>query len=391
LKITHVIPYLGRAMGGPVEALAGYAAVLAEQGCAVSVVAAPRPADGPPVTLPHNVTTVLFPQSHGGMFRWCPALARHLAQTPADIIHSHGLWTYASYAAGRAAQHQGVPHVLAPCGMLHAGALRRSGWKKGVCRILFQDRVLREAACLHAKSGSEYDSLRQFGLRNPVALIPNPVRRPADLLNIDPAAFRIKHGLDGRRVALYVGRIHPVKGLRRLITAWIEIAGRHGDWQLVVAGPDEANMMPELKDLLARASTADARRSVSFVGHLQEEEIWQAYRAAELFVMPSDYENFGTAIVEALQSGLPVITTTGTPWKALPAQGAGWCVAPTADALETALQEALEMPEEIRRQMGQRAAVFAAPFSPAQVGRDLMSIYAWLLGAGTQPACIRID
>lgn len=377
-------------MGGPVEALAGYATLLAEQNCSVTIVAAPRPADGPPVTLSSKVALSLFPQSRGGMFRWCPALARHLVLTPSDVFHSHGLWTYASYAAGLAARRQGAPHVLAICGMLQAGALQRSGPEKKLCRVLFQDRVLREAACLHAKSESEYDSLRLFGLRNPVALIPNPVRRPAQLTALDPAAFRAKHGLDGRRVALYVGRIHPVKGLRRLIQAWSQSAARHPDWQLVVVGPDEARMLPELKGLLARTAAPGMQQSVTFVGQLQEAEIWPAYRAAELFVMPSDFENFGTAIVEALQSGLPVITTTGTPWKALSALGAGWCVAPTETALAAALEEALGLSEDARRQMGQRAADFAEQFSPARVAADLMRVYAWLLGNGSRPGCVKL-
>ncbi len=376
-------------MGGPVEALAGYATLLAEHNCSVTIVAAPRPADGPLVTLPPNVTTVLFPQSRGGMFRWCPALARHLVQTPVDLIHSHGLWTYASYAAGLAARRQGVPHVLAPCGMLHSGALQRSGLKKKLCRFLFQDRVLGEAACLHAKSESEYDSVREFGLLNPVALIANPVRRPAIPTDIDPAAFRAKYGLDGRRVALYVGRIHPVKGLRRLIQTWIQSAARYGDWQLVVAGPDEANMLPELKGLLAAA--AAVQQSVTFVGPLREVEIWQAYRAAELFVMPSDFENFGTAIVEAMQSGLPVITTTGTPWQILPERGAGWCVEPTADALSAVLDEAFTLSVDARRLMGQRAADFAEQFSPEHVVTDLMGVYAWMLGKGPRPDCVRMS
>ena len=397
MKIAHVIPYLGRPMGGPVEALAGYTAALAERGCSVSVAAAPRHADGPALAMDPRVKVAAFPRPRGGRFRWCPALGRHLARAPADIIHSHGLWTYASYAAGRAARVRGVPHVLAPCGMLQKGALERSALKKRLCRLMFQDRVLREAACLHAKSESEYIGFREFGLCGPAAIIPNPVRRPADLAGIEPAAFRAKHKLDGHRVVLYVGRIHPVKGMRRLVEAWGAVAGSHADWRLVIAGPDECGMRKEMEEVERGTGSAEGgtrkgegRTSVLFVGPLQDTEKWEAYRAADLFVMPSDFENFGSAIAEAMTAGLPVVATKGTPWRSLAESGAGWWVEAEAEALARALSEGLSLSEAERRQMGTRAAGLAAAFAPDVVAAELIGVYGWLLGGGVPPGCVRL-
>jgi glycosyltransferase involved in cell wall biosynthesis len=153
----------------------------------------------------------------------------------------------------------------------------------------------------------------------------------------------------------------------------------------VLAGPDEGGYRREVESLVSELGCGD---SVIFTGELDDNQKWAALAAADLFVMPSDFENFGNAIVEAMFSGLPVVTTTGTPWKELPAQGAGWCVEPTVEALSGALREALAMPEEKRQGMGRQAADFAQRFRPERAATDLIQVYQWLLGSGAKPGCV---
>jgi glycosyltransferase involved in cell wall biosynthesis len=105
--------------------------------------------------------------------------------------------------------------------------------------------------------------------------------------------------------------------------------------------------------------------------------------------MPSDFEKFGLAVVEAMQSGIPVITTTGTPWTELPDAGAGWCVQPALEPLAGALREALALSDDQRHTLGRRAADLAARFRPEKAAADLISVYQWLLGRGSRPACVR--
>jgi glycosyltransferase involved in cell wall biosynthesis len=313
--------------------------------------------------------------------------------------------------AAAQARQRGLPHVLAPCGMLMPGALRHHWWKKVPVWLWFQGRALREAQCLHAKSNKEYEDIRRFGLRNPVAIIPNPIFSPLSSLPTAAVDFRRAHQLpDDRKIVLFLGRLHRVKGVARLIEAWAgiqnekaesrkqkaEVRGQwsvvggqwSGSWQLVLAGPDEGGYRRELESLVAGLG---CQGSVMFTGELDEDRKWAALRSADLFVMPSNFENFGNAIVEAMLCGVPVITTTGTPWKALPAEGAGWCVEPTSDALAAALREALGMAEEKRKNMGRRAADFANRFRPEQAGADLIQVYRWLLKEIPCPACVRLD
>ncbi len=196
------------------------------------------------------------------------------------------------------------------------------------------------------------------------------------------------------RIAIFLGRLHPVKGLPRLVKAWgaiqkSEVRGQRSNglsnWHLVLAGPDEGSHRSELASLV---SGFGCGQSVLFVGQLDDHQKWGALAAADLFIMPSDFENFGNAIVEAMSSGLPVVTTTGTPWHELPANGMGWCVPPTVDDLTDALRDALTMQPAERQAMGRRAADFAKRFRPEQIATDLIQVYEWLLGRGDRPKCV---
>ena len=341
--------------------------------------------------------------------------------------------------------------------MLMPGALRHRWWKKAPIRLWFQDRALREAQCIHAKSQKEYEDIRRFGLRNPVAIIPNPIAMPpgreerGDGRSEREGKGRQRSEVRGQRsvaggpvvrgpwssgpspgspqsgsplssgqwsrspvvpfsrTVLFLGRLHPVKGLARLLQAWAKIqkpAARSPSsgsqwssgplsrspsslqWQLVLAGPDEGGYRKELERLIGELGCGE---SVVFAGELNDAQKWEALAAADLFVMPSDFENFGNAIVEAMMSGLPVITTTGTPWKDLPTAGVGWCVEATVNALESALREALQMSEEARREMGRKALDYSAQFRPEKAASDLIQVYQWLLHQAPCPACVCLD
>ncbi|OGV52489.1 MAG: hypothetical protein A2X49_09250 [Lentisphaerae bacterium GWF2_52_8] len=273
--------------------------------------------------------------------------------------------------------------------MLAEKALQHHWWKKLPARIWFQTKVLKEVDCLHAKSEAEFSDMRRFGLRNPVAVIPNPILLPRQRDRMSAEEFRRVFGMPVEKsLLLYLGRLHPVKGVSRLIQAWTMMREFHATWSLVLAGPDEQQFKHKLEMLISEQGCGD---SVVFPGELDDFTKWGALAAAQIFVMPSDFENFGNSIVEAMLAGLPVVTTTGTPWKRLPAENAGWWVDPTPEALSVALREAFEMTPGRRKEMGNQAARLAGQFHPQKAVADLIQVYEWMLGHGPSPACIRLD
>jgi glycosyltransferase involved in cell wall biosynthesis len=113
------------------------------------------------------------------------------------------------------------------------------------------------------------------------------------------------------------------------------------------------------------------------------------YRSADLFVLPSHSENFGLVVAEALASGVPVITTRGTPWEELVAHRCGWWVEKTTDSLAEALRDAMSRTDEERREMGERGRqLIEQKYTWSSVAAQMKSVYEWVLGKAPKPECI---
>lgn len=296
-----------------------------------------------------------------------------------DIIHSHSLWLMPNVYPSLAARRAGKPLVLSPRGTLSPVALSRSRWMKKLFWTLVQGPAVRSAACLHATSEQEYRDIRNAGLRQPVAIVPNGV-------DIPPWIGR--KAQSGSRTLLYLGRIHPIKGIDNLLRAWQSIAGRFPDWRLRLVGPDAASHRMQLDRLAAELKL----ERVEFTGPRYGADKHAEYAAADLFVLPSYSENFGMSVAEALAHGVPVITTTGTPWMSVRERACGWYVSPDTPGLEGALREALTLDRPELDRMGRAGRVWMErEFSWDQIAHEFEKIYKWILQGGPPPASVRLD
>jgi glycosyltransferase involved in cell wall biosynthesis len=273
--------------------------------------------------------------------------------------------------------------------MLQPAALRRSFIPKRIARLLWQDRDLRRASCLHATSEKERLAIRESGFRDtPVAVIPNGVNLP-DIADL-PGRAQLAHlvpaiGTEAAYV-LYLGRLHPFKGMLELLTAWEELPTRHRDATLVVAGPLE----PSFTQDLSRALERQCRwRSIIVLGPVEGELKGALLANAWCLVLPSRSENFGMVVAESLAHRRPAIANTNAPWAVLNEQCCGWWIEPGVEALVAALDRALDCAPKDLEEMGSRGRAWVeGSLSWDRVGGMMVELYDWILRGGVRPGCV---
>jgi glycosyltransferase involved in cell wall biosynthesis len=287
-----------------------------------------------------------------------------------DVFHDNGIWMPHNHGIATLAAKRGIARVVSTRGMLEPWAFAHKRWKKEVAWRLYQKRDLRCAGLLHATSDVERTNLASRELDVDVTVIPNGVDIPGDITHESP-------GTDGNDVktALFVGRLYPVKGLPGLIEAWGRV--RPAGWKLVIAGPDEAGHLAELRRLVADNELGDV---VSFPGPVAGDKKRSLFLEAELFVLPTHSESFGMAIAEALAYGVPVLTTTGAPWPLLEEFSCGWRVAPDIEALADGIVAATSLDAKVLGSMGGRGREVAIErFNWENVARRFVGEYARLV------------
>jgi glycosyltransferase involved in cell wall biosynthesis len=316
-----------------------------------------------------------------------------LADLPAfNLIHDHGLWLMSNRQVASYARAKGIPRIVSPRGMLEPWSLNHKKWKKRAAWWTYQRRDLKSAAALHATANSEADQFKCLGLHQAVHVIPNGVEIMEDegrgtkggareLLADSLAAPRSP--ASDLKTALFLSRIHPKKGLPMLVEAWAKV--RPQGWRMRVVGPDEGGHRAEVEAMVAKVGLEN---EWTFEGAHDDEAKWQCYRAADLFILPTYSENFGICIAEALATGTPVITTTGTPWQGLQERQCGWWVEPTVAGLSAALVKATSLNAPDRAAMGFRGQTWVTDeFTWSGIAARMSEAYGQIL---TTPTGINI-
>lgn len=394
ISVCQVVASVNLRTGGPAVSVPALADRLAACSVESWIATLDYPGLGPMADAPRARFVVERPSALARALRgWSPRFACRLdalARRQLDIVHNHGLWMHPNVAARRAAQDARIPLVISPRGMLEPWSMQFGAAKKRAAWIAYERRNLRAAAAFHATSRDEAQSVRSVGLRAPIAVVPNGVDVDAFAA---PARREVLEKrfpeLRGKRWVLFLSRLHRKKGVDLLVDAWCGVAAQFPDAHLVLAGPDEEGMAGALREKLA-AGGCDARASI--IGPLEGAEKSAALGNASLLVLPTASENFGIVVAEALASGVPVVTTRGTPWRELQEERCGWWIEQRRDALEGALCGALAMPESELREMGTRGrCLVERRYSLDEAASRMASVYRWILGVGERPTCVVAD
>jgi poly(glycerol-phosphate) alpha-glucosyltransferase len=338
--------------------------------------------------------------------------------------------------------------------MLDPWAARNSAWKKAIALFFYENDNLRCAACIRALCQSEADSIRKFGLKNPICVIPNGI----DLPVLDHRPSTIDHGplgalkREGRKVLLYLGRIHPKKGLVNLLKAWAavqrsEVGGQRSEWVLAIAGWDQGGHEAELKRLAtelgilwsdtraehqgnSQLSTLQKQDSqvtqnqhiakttkstiprpsrdqflvqaiphsgmsalnsqLVFLGPQFNEDKATCYRDCDAFILPSFSEGLPMVVLEAWAYAKPVLIT---PECNLP-EGfdteAALRIEPTPENIAAGLRSLLAAPRSELQAIGQRGRTLVEKkFSWPTIAGQMKEVYDWVLGGGVKPESVQ--
>jgi len=382
MNVIQTIPWLVPEAGGPARSVTKLCSYLTEQALSVHLLTLDFGAKFDAPIMPINaVNTVFVPcgWSIGLTSIWAPQYEVKLRELCADatltVIHDQGLWLATNHTVAAFAAKKQIPLILSARGMLEPWALQNSFLKKQLAWRLYQRRDLQKAAVLHATSADEAQNLRQLGLRQPIAMIPNGVDLPPFHQPMPETKAKRK------RTVLFLSRIHPKKGLFNLIKAW-QIVQPIG-WQVIIAGPDEHGHQRAVQTEICAAGLQD---SVRLIGAVADTGKWQVYQQADLFVLPTFSENFGIVVAEALATGLPVITTKGAPWQDLETYHCGWWIEIGVEPLVQALRAALDLTDEARTIMGQNGRrLVEQKYGWPDVAGKMAAVYRWMLGQGDKP------
>ncbi|NVJ85989.1 MAG: glycosyltransferase [Algoriphagus sp.] len=372
MKIIHVVPSIDLSSGGPSKSVTDLSIHQALKGEKVSILTA---ASSNPYLKESSISNFSLVFTKKENLR--KKLLEFLNRNEIDMLHGHGIWQMPVHWMAKASKKKNIPYIISPRGMLEPWALNVGKLKKKLALALYQRKDLAKAACIHATAKMEAENIRKLGFTNPIAVIPN---------GIDLAEFPLKTSGEkyGTKTLLFLSRIHPKKGIELLVEAWSQLDPKiKSGWKIELAGNGEKNYIQAIQKLIQRKGLES---EITIIGPQFGQAKLEAYHRADLFLLPTYSENFGIVIAEALACGVPVITTKGTPWEELNELQAGWWIDIGTNSLKEALENALSLSDEERKEMGLKGRkLIEEKYSIEVVARQMIQLYQWILGGQEKP------
>ena len=300
-----------------------------------------------------------------------------LAKREICIVHLHGLWSPTTVLGGIYSHAAKVPYVVSPHAMLAAWALRHKRFRKALALRLQEGFMIRRASCLHALTAKEAEDIRRCGFRNHVAVIGNAVRLPA--------ATQSNRSTAGPRTLLYLGRLHPVKGLEALIDGWALARIDRGGWQLRIVGWGASEYVRSLEQRCIDLAAA----SIDIEGPLFGEDKAAAFRSANGFVLPSQSEGLPMAALEAWSFGLPVIMTPACNLPIGFERDAAMVIESEPGSIAQRLRQLAALDSARLREIGENGRRIANEvYGWDRISAQFEELYAWVLGEAARPAFV---
>lgn len=337
--------------------------------------------------------TEVFEPKGPCFFPFSKKMALNALNSNLDILHCHGIWLFPSFIDVLAHYKFKTPYVISPRGMLDPWAIKNSAWKKKLVGGLLEHRHLKNATCLHALCRSEAESIRAYGLTNPIAIIPNGIDLPTLEKTVNSQQqVPAENSQQRRKKLLFLGRIHPKKGLKELIDAWAEItkgSPEEVSWELIIAGWDDGGHEAGLKQ---QVTSLGLGGSISFVGSMFGDSKDQLLREVDAFILPSYSEGLPMSVLEAWAYQLPVLMTEFCNIPEGFDTNAAIYIEPRPISIAAGIRKLINLPEDDLNKIGQRGRTLVEDkFTWKHIAEQMKDVYTWCVSGENPPTCVQFD
>ena len=388
MKILHIIPSVSLVYGGPSQMVVGLCGALAALGHSVTIVTTNTNGDRGQAPLDVPLGIPIQQDGYEILYFDCAPFKRYKFSIPLfqwlwhhatdyDIAHIHALFSPVSSIAATIARTKNLPYVLRPLGTLDPADLAKKHLAKQLYAQLLEKANLAGAGAIHFTSDQEAKISHRFGTTTTDWVIPLGVQLPDPQQS--PESLRSQYNIaPDRPIVLYMSRIEPKKGFDLLIPALAKLA-QDTDFHFILAGanPQDPDYAQQIKTQVEMAIGSDRLTCTGFVsGSLKRDLL----ALADLFVLPSYYENFGIAVAEAMSVKLPVIVSDQVHIHSdITKSDSGWVCQCTVESLTQALKAGLN-DRTTRKTKGQNAAHFAnTTYSWPAIAPELIIKYKTLV------------
>lgn len=304
---------------------------------------------------------------------------KSLLREKADILHMEALWRYPQLLMVAWKKHKKAPIVCTPHGMLDPYIIKNQGVVKRLVSKLFFQKSLEAVDCYHALCQKELEDIRAYGLKQPVAIIPNGINLPDPDLNFEKT--------DKKKHLLYLGRLHKKKGVDLLLKALAAINKEKKEmldnWQIDLVGWDHEGCKVELEKIVADNHLDDL---VVFHGGLFGENKQRMYANADGYILPSHGEGLPMTVLEAWSWKIPVIMTPECHLPEGYSANAAIEINDNVESVCNGLKTFLGMSDKERQSMGMRGYnLVRENFTWDVSAKKMIEVYEWLLGQRKKP------
>ncbi|MDU1889872.1 MAG: glycosyltransferase [Dysgonomonas sp.] len=387
MKVLQTIPNFGAKSGGTSTCTYDLLNALHKQECNINLLTlmGSDPSDRLMgnneewiITLPNDSKIPPYSYSKG--------IKNFLETSEYDLYHTNGIWMHCNHTTCSIARKKRKPYIITTHGMLYPQALARSAWKKKLMAKLFFDKDIMKAICIHATCQQEMEYVRQFGYKGPIAVIPNPVNIPnyIETLNIAKEQTVLISHLP-KKIG-FLGRLHPRKKVENLLYGAAMLPQQ--DFEIIIMGKGDDMYEQFLKSETKKLGLTN----VNFTGFVNGIKKYEMLSKLSALFVPSDFENFGMIITEALICKTPVVASLGTPWKELNTYQCGWWIDCTPQNIAQTISQIIEMPKHNLLAMGDNGyKLIMEKYTADKVAEQMKKLYEWILNQAPKPNFVYED